>query len=102
MNIAKFIKKFLADKRGLTGPVLALVIGLVVIAILLPVGLIIVGNLNTTISAMDLGATGNATRTTLFSNIYSAFNLAVIVPIIAAAGIIISVVGAYFAFRTPR
>jgi len=94
------LPKILTDKRGLTGPVLALVIGMVVIGILLPVGLIIVGNLKSTVDAMDLGATGNTTRTTLFSNIYAAFNLAVIVPIIAAAGIIISVVGAYFAFRS--
>jgi len=93
------VPRILTDKKALTGPVLALVIGLVVIAILLPIGLIIVGNLKTTMDAMDLGATGNTTRTSLFSNIYSAFNLAVIVPIIAAAGIIISVVGAYFAFR---
>ena len=94
------LPKILTDKRGLTGPVMALVIGLVVIGILLPVGLLIVGNLSSTVTAMDLGTSGNATRTTLFSNIYAAFNLAVIVPIIAAAGIIIAVVGAYFAFRT--
>jgi len=91
--------RIFTDKRGLSGPVLALVIGLVTIAILLPVGLLIVGNLKTTIDAMDLGASGNSTRTTLFANIYAAYDLAVIVPIIAGAGIIIGVISIYFAFR---
>ena len=92
--------RILKDRRGLAAPVLALVVGLVAVAILLPVGLLVVANLKSTVDAMDLRATGNPTRTTLFNNIYSAYGLAVIIPIIAAAGIIIGVIGVYFAFRT--
>ena len=71
---------------------LGLVVMLVTLAVILPIGLIVVGNLNTTVSAMDLGSQGNSTRTSLFNNIYSAFNLAVIIPIVAAAGAIIGIV----------
>ena len=71
---------------------LGLVVMLVTLAVILPIGLIVVGNLNTTVSNMDLGSQGNSTRTSLFNNIYSAFNLAVIIPIVAAAGAIIGIV----------
>ena len=71
---------------------LGLVVMLVTLAVILPIGLIVVGNLNSTVSNMDLGSQGNSTRTSLFNNIYSAFNLAVIIPIVAAAGAIIGIV----------
>jgi len=78
---------------------LALVVMLITLAVILPIGLIVVGNLNSTVSNMDLGTQGNSTRTSLFNNIYSAFNLAVIIPIVAAAGAIIGIV-IYYLGRT--
>ena len=50
---------------------------------------------SSTAEAMNLGTSGNATRTTLFTNTYAGFNLAVIIPIVAAAGAILGVVFAY-------
>jgi len=84
----------------MNGPALAFVVMLITLAVILPIGLIVVGNLNTTVSAMDLGTQGNQTRTSLFNNIYSAFNLAVIIPIVAAAGAIIGIVIYYLSPRT--
>ena len=76
----------------MSGPALALIVMLVTIAVILPIGLMVIGNLNTLVNSYDLGSQGNSTRTSLFNNIYSAFNLAVIIPIVAAAGAIIGIV----------
>ena len=78
----------------------AVIATLVTLAIILPIGLMVVGNLNNVIASYDLGSQGNQTRTSLFNNIYSAFNLAVIIPIVAAAGAIIGIVIYYLSPRT--
>jgi hypothetical protein len=72
---------------------------LITLVIVLIVGLLVVANLKTTADAMALGTQGNATRDTLFNNTFSAFNLAVILPIVAAAGAIIGTVFIYFGAR---
>lgn len=84
--------RLLKNKKGNV----ALVTMLITLAIIIVVGLIVTGNLYSTATSMDLGTQGNSTRTTLFNNIYSAFNLAVIIPIVAAAGAIMGVIFAYF------
>lgn len=94
------LPKILTDKRGLTGAGIALVVTLVSLAVALIVGLVVTGQLYTTATSMDLGTSGNATRTTLFNNIYSAFNLSVIAPIIAGAGLVIGMIFTYFAWRS--
>jgi len=92
------LKRFFKDHRGDAGA-LALVITLIMLAVVLVVGIMVVGKLDTVTAAMDLGATGNTTRDTLFSNIYTALDLSVIVPIVAGAGLIIGVVVAYLSFK---
>ena len=87
------------EVKRMNASTLALVVMLITLAVILPIGLIVVGNLNSTVSNMDLGSQGNSTRTSLFNNIYSAFNLAVIIPIVAAAGAIIGIV-IYYLGRT--
>ncbi|RLI85620.1 MAG: hypothetical protein DRP01_05820 [Archaeoglobales archaeon] len=84
--------RLLKNKKG----DVALVTMLITLAIIIVVGLIVTGNLYSTATNMDLGTQGNSTRTTLFNNIYSAFNLAVIIPIVAAAGAIMGVIFTYF------
>jgi len=84
--------KFLESKRG---SALGLVIMMITLVIIIIVGLLVVGQLSTTADTMDLGTSGNATRTTLFTNTYAGFNLAVIIPIIAAAGAILGIVFTY-------
>ena len=86
------LEKFKRDKKG---SALALVVMMVSLVIIIIVGLLVVGQLSTTADTMDLGASGNATRTTLFANTYAGFNLAVIIPIVAAAGAILGTVFLY-------
>jgi hypothetical protein len=95
----RFFNKLRDNRKASIAVVIALVVGLISVAIILPVGLFITSSLKTTVDAMDLGAAGNTTRTNLFANIYAAYNLSVIIPIIAAAGLIIGAIGVYFAFR---
>jgi competence protein ComGC len=88
----KLIEKFKRDRKA---SALALVTMMVVLVTITIVGLVVVGQLQTTAEAMNLGTSGNATRTVLFTNTYAGFNLAVIIPIVAAAGAILGVVFAY-------
>ena len=70
------------------------VIALTALVITILIALIIAGNLQTVANTMDLGTAGNATRTTLFSNTWTALTLASIGLIIAAAvGILALVIG---------
>ena len=71
---------------------------MIVISVLFVVGLVVVGSLYTVASDMDLGSSGNTTRTSLFNNVYSAFDLGIIAPIVIAAVAIISIIG-YFRTR---
>jgi len=89
---------FRDNRRGIQAIVLALVVTLVSLAVILPVGLLATSYIRSTIDAMDLGTSGNATRTTLFTNIYVAFDLSAIVPIIAGAALVIGVIIAGFTF----
>jgi len=98
----KPFRKFRENRSGFTAIVIALVITLVALAIILPVGMLVTANIQTIVNAMALGISGNATRTILFNNIWSAFNLSAIVPIIGAAGLIIGIILAAFAFRSSR
>jgi hypothetical protein len=57
------------------------------------IGLLIFGNLVGVAEDQDLGTTGNATRTTLISNIGVMFTLLVITPIIVGAGLLMRHLG---------
>ena len=76
---------------------MAAVVGGVRLAILvfagIFVGLLIFGSLSTIADATDLGTTGNATRTSLTSNVGTMFTLLVIVPIIVGAGLLMRHLG---------
>jgi len=84
--------KFREDKRAAA---LALVVLLVTVVVVLIVGLVVVGQLSTTADTFNLGTSGNATRTSLFNNVYSAFSLSVLIPIVAAAGALLAIIFAY-------
>lgn len=91
------------NKRGMAGPVIGLVVGMVVVVIAVIVGLILIGNFNTISASTNYGsAAANATAASVFTNVYNAFNLVVIVPIIMAAGLIISVISVYFFVGSKR
>ena len=82
--------------------ILSLVVALVALAILIPVGLMIQSSLTTITKITGMSTTANATVDTVNTNIYSAFNLVAIVPIIAGAAVIISVIMGAFAFKQTQ
>lgn len=90
------------NRRGITMIILSLVVALVALAILIPVGLMIQSSLTTITKITGMSTTANATVDTVNTNIYSAFNLVAIVPIIAGAAVIISVIMGAFAFKQGR
>lgn len=61
------------------------VITMTALIIVVLISLIIAANLQTVAEGMDLGASGNATRTTLFTNTWTGLTLASVGIIIAAA-----------------
>lgn len=87
-----FLSKLKINKRAMSGVIIALVVTLVTIGIVLPVGLMITGEMDSTTDALDLGATGNTTRDNLFSNIYTGYDLSNILPLIVAASVVIAAV----------
>jgi len=91
--------KLRKNRKGITMIILSLVVALVALAILIPVGLMIQSSLTTITKITGMSATANSTVDTVNTNIYSAFNLVAIVPIIAGAAVIISVIMGAFAFK---
>lgn len=98
-SLKRLLRKFLESRTGVAGVVLALIVTLVALGVIIPIGLLVTANIQTTVNAMDLGTAGNATRTTLFNNIFQAYDLSAITPIIAGAALIISIIIVGFSFR---
>lgn len=80
------------NNRAIAMVAVALVVGLVALGIVIPIGMWISSITFGIIDNVDLGADGNATRTTLEANIWSAYNLSTILPIVAVAAVIIMAV----------
>ena len=92
-----FLKKFKENKKGITALVIGMVVVLVACAVLVPIGLLVTSNLQASMPALTGSA--NTTAYSVYNNVYSAFSLSAIVPIVAAAGVIISIIVGVFAFR---
>jgi hypothetical protein len=86
--------KLKKDRRAITGAVMALIVLFVAVGVMIPVGILATAKIENTMEAMynDMGEEGNATAIALFSNIYSAYSLTSIVPIVAGAGLIIGII----------
>lgn len=98
MNIIrKLIKKFASNNKAITGLVIGMVVVLVACAVLIPIGLLVSSNLQTSMPALTGSA--NSTAYSVYNNVYSAFSLSAVVPIVAAAGVIISIIVGVFALR---
>lgn len=96
----KSLKSFLSNKKGITGLVIGMVVVLVACAVLVPIGLLVTSNLQASMPALTGSA--NTTAYSVYNNVYSAFSLSAIVPIVAAAGVIISIIVGVFAFRRSQ
>jgi len=100
------LPSFLKDRRGVTGMVIALVVGLVALAVIIPIGVLIATNLSASLEVVS--AKSNVTTTAqnvsydVFQNIWTAFSLSALVPIIAVAGLLIAIIVGAFAIRARR
>ena len=90
------------DRRGITGMVLALVVALVTIAILIPIGLLVTVNIEGSMPALTADSVEANVSEAVFANVYTAFSLSALVPIIAVAGLLIAIIIGAFAFRSAR
>jgi hypothetical protein len=90
-------KKFRSNNKGVTGLVIGMVLVLVMCAVLLPIGLLVTSNLQSAMPALTGSA--NTTAYAVYNQVYSAFSLSAVVPIVAAAGVIISIIIGVFAWR---
>jgi len=84
--------------------VIALVVSLVAIAIIIPIGLMITVNIQSAVteSIGDNTSAAYNVSADVFSNIWTAFSLSALVPIIAVAGLLIAIIIGAFAFRASR
>ena len=96
----KFAKKLRENKKGITGLVIGMVVVLIACAILVPIGLLVTSNLQTAMPALTGSA--NTTAYAVYNNVYSAFSLSAVVPIVAAAGVIISIIVGVFAWKKSQ
>lgn len=87
------------------------------VCIFLIIGVTITGHLSTTADTFNIGSSptasyinstmsyavfGNSTRTTLFNNVYSAFNLSLLIPIVAGAGVLLAISFSYLRKTIPE
>lgn len=92
MRLFNKLKHLRSERKGMAMVAVALVVGLVALGIVIPIGMWISSITFGIIDDVDLGTQGNATRTTLETNIWQAYNLSTILPIIAVAAVIIMAV----------
>jgi len=95
-----FLKKLRENQKGITGLVIGLVVILIACSVLIPIGVLITSNLQTAMPALTGSA--NSTAYAVYNNVYSAFSLSAVVPIIGAAGVIISIIVGVFAYRQQQ
>jgi hypothetical protein len=95
-----FSKRLWENRRGITALVIGAVVVLVTCAVLIPIGIVVTSNIGTVMAPVSGSTTAyNSTYASVFNNIYSAFSLSAIVPIVAAAGVIIAIIVGVFAFK---
>jgi len=102
-SLVRKMRKLLKNKRGVTGMVIALVVSLVALAVIIPIGVLIASNLSASMNVVSAksASTTQAQNVTfdVFTNIWTAFSLSALVPIIAVAGLLIAIIVGAFALR---
>ena len=99
-------KKLLKDRRAIAGLVIGLVVTLVACAVLLAVGLLIHTNLGTSLEVVSAKTVNTTTAQNItydvFNNVWSAYSLTSVVPLIAGAALVVGIIVAAFAIRSRR
>lgn len=89
----KLFSKLRRNNRGMVGLVIALIIGVLTALIGTMVGLVVFANFAVNgVDTLALGTTGNATRTTIETQGYTALNLMSLMPLILTASAMIAAV----------
>jgi len=84
------------------GMVVGVVLALIVVSFILGIGMFIYYQAYSTISSLNLGATGNTTRTTIDTNVWNAFQVLTPLPIILGASAVITALLAGFLWIRSR
>jgi hypothetical protein len=92
-------KKLFGNRKGQTGIAIALIITLVALSVIIPIGMWVTGLIFTSIPQSGWTAAANTTMTTLQSNVWAAYSLSTILPIIAVAGVIIASITGFIVWR---
>ena len=96
------MRKLFKDRKGVTGMVLMLVVALVTIAVLIPIGLLVTTSIESSLPTLTANSAAANASSDVFSNVYTAFGLSALVPIVAVAGLLITIIVGAFAFRSMR
>jgi Flp pilus assembly pilin Flp len=101
--IYRTLPKFMQNRRGIAAMVIGLVVALVACSVVLAIGLLIHANLGTALGVVSAksASTTQAENITfdVFTNVYSAYNLSSVVPLVAGAALIIAIIVGAFALR---
>ena len=92
--------RFAMNRKGFTGMVIALIVTLAACAVLIPIGVYLNVKIYAALPAMT--GTANTTATAIRDNIYSAYSISAVIPLVAAAAVIIGIIVAAFAFSRGR
>lgn len=99
----KILNKLKLNRRGIAAMVIGLVVALVACSVVLAIGLLIHANLGTALGVVSAksASTTQAENITfdVFTNVYSAYNLSSVVPLVAGAALIIAIIVGAFALR---
>jgi len=92
-------KQLRRNKRAVSGIILGLVVVLVMLAVILPISLYTVVQIKASMPTFTTNSAEYNASKALYDNIYSAYNIASITPLIAVASVIVAMVVVGFAIK---
>lgn len=95
----KPFKRLLHNKKAVSGLVLGLIIVLVMIATIIPISLYVVTKIEASMPALEADSAAANASEDLYENIYAAYSISSITPLIAVAGVIIGMIVVGFAIK---
>lgn len=95
----RIFEKLRRNKKGVSGIILGLVVVLVMLAVILPISLYTVVQIKASMPAFTANSAEYNASKSLYDNIFSAYNIASITPLIAVASVIVAMVVVGFALK---
>lgn len=93
--------RLIHNKKAMTGMIIGFVVVMAALAVLLPVGVYL--NAQIYASLPTLTGEANTTAMSVRDNVYAAYQLSTVVPLVAGAGLIITaIVGAFAYMGRPK